>query len=96
MFRNVKCHTNLFTEIDDMKEWETGRRKGAEMMRSTEHSQSQTPLANWDTCPPGELQRLVKKLNVVEHCAKRKRFCFCWIAALLLVGGLIVGFLLKG
>ena len=60
-------------------------------MESTKDSQYEMPLTDWASCPPGELQRLVGRLNVIEHCANRKRFCFCWAGALLLAVGLLVG-----
>ncbi len=60
-------------------------------MHSSANSQNDSQMADWSCCPPGELQRLVEKLNVVEHCAKRKRICFCGVGATLLIIGLIVG-----
>jgi|GEM_PF-6146480 len=60
-------------------------------MRSSMNSPNDTPLDAWGSCPPGELQRLVGRLNVIEHCAKRKQICLCGASALLLVAGVVVG-----
>jgi hypothetical protein len=64
-------------------------------MHSTENSQSDMPLndksrANWDHCPPGELQRLVGRLNVLERFAKQKRFCYRGAGILSMAAVLIV------
>lgn len=60
-------------------------------MRSTVNSQNDKPLADWDSCPSGELQRLVGRLNVIEQCAQRKRICFCGVGVMLMAVGLVVG-----
>ena len=48
------------------------------------------PMTNWDHCPPGELQRLVGRLNVLERCAKRKRFCYRGAGVLSIAAVLII------
>jgi hypothetical protein len=59
-------------------------------MHSTEKSQNDMPMTNWDHCPPGELQRLVGRLNVLERCAKRKQFCYRGAGVLSMAAVLIV------
>ena len=48
------------------------------------------PMTNWDHCPPGELQRLVERLNVHERYAKRKRFCYGGAGVLSIAAVLII------
>ncbi len=48
------------------------------------------PMTNWDHCPPGELQRLVGRLNVLERCEKRKRFRYGGAGVLSIAAVLII------
>ena len=59
-------------------------------MHSKENSQNDMPMTHWDHCPPGELQRLVGRLNVLERSAKRKKICYIGAGVLSMAAVLIV------